>query len=185
MLSMAAWATPVSNTDLKQLFRRYQGLQELSVDFDQTKILKDVPTPLLSKGHLLVKTPDELVWTITSPSFLEVKLSGGNVQITTGKGPDADVQKLSRAQLASNPQSRSLESLTHWLKFDSDFLNSEYAVEKLAANKYLFRPKHESPFNDLSVELAEEGAVHSLEITEKSGDKMIIRFQKPSIKRSK
>lgn len=180
----AATAAPVSAAELKKLFHRYEGLEELSVDFEQTKLLKDVPTPLLSKGHLMVKTPNELAWTLTSPAFLEVKMKGGDVVITSGKGTNADVQKISKAQMAANPQSRSLEGLTHWLQFDATYLKDEYAVEKISNTQYTFKPRHESPFTELKVELGPEDVVKVLELSESSGDKMILRFQKPSIKRA-
>ena len=181
MVSLPAWATPLTSKELDTLFQRYRGLTELSVDFEQTKILKDVATPLVSKGHLLVRTPNELVWTITSPSFLEVKMQDGSVQITSGKGPKADIQKLSRAQLASNPQSRSLDSLSHWLQFDSKFLNSEYQVEKLGANRYKFNPKGESPFASMTAEILADNTVRKIEMNEKSGDQLQIKFANPLI----
>jgi outer membrane lipoprotein-sorting protein len=186
VLAQAASPTVVDHDHLKQLFNRYQGLTELSVDFQQTKILKDVPNHLVSKGHLLVQTPDRLVWTITTPSFLEVLISKGEVQITSGKGPSADVQKVTRAQLASNPQSRSLDGLAHWLKFDSEFLEHEYEVSRLENGRYVFNPRklEESPFIQLTVDLTKSGAVRELDLSEKSGDRLEIYFDEPKIKRA-
>jgi hypothetical protein len=178
-------SAPVAAPELKKLFHRYEGLNELSVDFEQTKLLKDVPTPLISKGHLNVKTPNEVVWTIRSPAFLEVKMKGGDVQITSGTGAGADVQKISKAQMAANPQSRSLEGLTHWLQFDATYLNQEYAVEKISNTQYSFKPRaSDSPFKEMKVELGSEDVVKGVELLETSGDKLILHFQKPSIKRA-
>ncbi len=174
----------VDRENLIQLFRRYRGLTELSVDFQQTKILKDVPNHFVSKGHLFVQTPDRLVWTITTPSFLEVVISKGEVQITSGKGPSADVQKVTRAQLASNPQSRSLDGLAHWLRFDSEFLAQEYNITHQENDRYVFQPRKlgESPFRELTVEIAKNGAVHELDLVEKTGDRLEIHFEEPQIK---
>lgn len=182
----AASGVIVDRPQLKQLFSRYQGLTELSVDFQQTKILKDVPNRLISKGHLLVQTPDRLVWTLTTPAFLEVVIAKGEVQITSGKGASADVQKITRAQLASNPQSRSLDGLAHWLKFDADFLENEYEVTRIENGKYVFNPRkiEDSPFRELIVELAKSGAVRELDMSEKSGDRLEIHFEEPKMKRN-
>jgi hypothetical protein len=179
-------ASIITAVELKNIFSRYQGLTELSVDFQQTKILKDVPNHLISKGRLLVKTPDRLVWTILTPAFVEVVISRGEVQITSGKGATADVQKITRAQLATNPQSRALDGLAHWLKFDTDYLEKEYDVTRRNDGRYSFRPRNlvDSPFLEITVSLAEKSSVRELDLNEKSGDRLEIHFEEPKIQRA-
>lgn len=180
-------AEPTSKTvpeaELKALFSRYSQLKSLSVDFQQIKTLKDIPTKLASQGHLDVVAPNSLIWTVTKPSFLEFKLVGGDAQITSGKGADANVQKFTKAQMASSAQAKSLDGIASWLKFDPTFLTKEYSVTKNADGSLNFTPHklEESPFSSIQLSFAKEAFVKRLRLSEKSGDLIEIEFEKPVI----
>lgn len=173
----------LSEPELKSLFARYANLKSLTVDFEQTKSLKDIPTKLKSQGHLRVEAPSSLVWTLTKPSFLKFELKGGDAQITSGEGADATVQKFSKAQMASSPQAKSLDGIASWLKFDPAYLTKEFTVSRTTGGKLKFAPKDlsNSPFSTIELLLTKDGVVKTLALAEKSGDLIELEFQKPTI----
>lgn len=177
---------PVGETELQALFQKYAGIERLSVDFDQTKTLKDIPTKLKSQGHLEVKAPDALTWTVSKPSFLEFKLVNGDAQITTGKGADASTQKFTKAQMASSAEAKSLDGLASWLKFDSSFLMKEYTVTKDEKGALEFTPRKldSSPFSKIQLEFSKNETVKHLVLIEKSGDTIELEFKNPLIQKS-
>lgn len=185
--SAGAAPQPVGEAELKTLLQKYEGVEEMKVDFDQVKTLKDIPTKLKSKGQLQLKAPDTLIWTLTKPSFLEFKLVKGDAQITTGHGESASVQKFSKAQMASSAQAKSLEGLTSWLKFDAAYIARTFKVTKNETGKLEFIPikAQSSPFSKIELEFSKTQTVQHLTLHEPSGDLIELEFQTPSILKAK
>ncbi len=187
-LATAAFAAPpqpVAEAELQALFAKYADLDRLSVDFTQTKTLKDIPTKLKSSGHLDVQAPDALTWTLLKPSFLEFELVKGDAQITSGTGTDRTVQKFTKAQMASSAQAKSLEGLASWLKFDAGYLLKEYKISKDESGALEFAPKspETSPFAKIHLEFSKTQTVKHLTLSETSGDVIELEFQTPKIQK--
>jgi hypothetical protein len=179
-------AKELSRAELSGVLHRYKDLKELDVTFKQEKIFKDISTRLHSEGSLHVKRPDSLVWTILKPSFIEVQIKAGNVQITSGVGEDRIVQNFKPSQSDKDPASRSLHAVASWFSLEPSALSKDYVVKGLDSGVYSFIPRDQSasPFSSLDISLAGDGHIVKATIHERSGDRLEIQFGTPSFNSS-
>lgn len=178
-----AFAAPreVPATELKTLFQPYASVSELDVDFRQTKTIRGLKTPLKSTGHLKVRQPDLVEWTVLKPSYLQARMQGRKMTLTTGQGENQ------RTQAVPESETGSLSALVAWMRFDVEQLAKDYTVTELGSNWYSFVPQkpESAPLNKIDVELGPERKLKTLVLHEKSGDQIEIAFESPKVKNKK
>lgn len=175
----------MSLPELKQALHFFQSIERLNVTFKSTKILKDINVKIESAGSLLVERPNKVVWSVKTPSPVQVDLDATQIQIQAGTGDTKTIQKLELSALKGTSAENSLAALVSWLKLDADKIYELYLPEKLSKNRYRFttRKQEDSPIRAMEAELGEQGDMRKLKVLEKTGDEMNIRFGIPQIKR--
>lgn len=187
-LSHRVWGDPlVTDAEMAKYLQFYASITHLDVDFKQTKTLVDMGINLKSQGHLVLDRPDKVVWQVTQPSALTVRLDKTSVQIQTGSGPDAQVQTLSigDGQTSADTASNSLAGLAAWLTLDNKALSAQYRIYKKDRDSFRFVPKDRktSPFESLEMTLNTSGHLRALTIHEISHDTIQIDFMTPKLSR--
>ena len=173
----------MTEAQLAQKLRFYQGIRVLDVHFEQRKQLKDMDLTLKSEGELHIERPSRFIWKITRPSPVSVSVSGQELTIVTGSGSTARTQVLKLGDAPSDQAARSLASMVAWLNMDAHVLSHEYRVFAVQAESYRFEPRLKSSagLESLEMDLTHDGQLKQLRIRELSGDRLEIHFDKPRI----
>ena len=177
-----AWAeagNPVTVAELQNALAKYQAIENLEVDFKQTKILKDIQLQLKSEGHLSLSPPGRVEWKILRPQPLSVILVDQKVTMKSASG----TEEYSQAENPSAKDRRSLSSMLIWLKLDAKAIAQSYEVTEMASHLYRFVAKdtHEPVVKALEMKMDESGHVANLLFEEVSGDSIQLAFSKPNI----
>ncbi len=162
-----AWAAepPV---DLDRALRKYQNVKHLHVQFEQTKKLKDLDFEIHSRGELDL-APNRMTWRIHSPSPLSVEWKDGEARI----GDKASVPEKYRSEMGQ---------LLSWLRFDASALARDYAIQRPSPTSFTFSPKKAGGiFKSMQLTLNARGFAETVELTEVSDDRMILKFTHPRI----
>ena len=181
--SSAAASRPVTREELAKQLTYYQSISELNAKFTETKTLKDMALKLESDGELTVVRPvagtthSQVVWRVIHPSALTVTLSEGSVKIVSGDGKTENYAIEGSAK-------ESLKALVAWLKLDPEELIQSYRISQEADGAYRFEPKGEASIAAMVMTLQPGSYLEQLRIEEKSGDSLLIRFQKPTLKKA-
>lgn len=172
-------AAPVTLKELKRVLAYYQSIEQLDVDFKQTKILKDINMKLESEGHLTLKFPDRVEWKVTKPQAMLVELENQKIKITSASGS----QSFSQNENPSAKDRRSFESILNWLRLDADGIYQRYIINSASKRRYNFvaKDKSEPVIKALDMELTGNGHLAKLVFHEVSGDEIHILFNKPKV----
>lgn len=177
-----AWAAEsVAVEDLRTALKQYQGMESLEVDFKQTKSLKDMDFKIESEGHMSLQMPDLVRWQLNKPSPLKVELNRDTITMETGG-------KSNRVETKDIPpaQRREFLNMLNWLKLDADSIAALYTVNRLGPDAFEFIARDQNAmFKTLEMNLNKSGHVKSMRFKEKSGDEMLLRFDKPKVKYAK
>jgi outer membrane lipoprotein-sorting protein len=177
-----AWAAteqPVSVDQLQKALSAYQSIEQLDVDFKQTKTLKDIQLDLKSEGHLTLKLPDLVVWKILKPQPMTVDLDQQKITIHS----PSSTQTFEQSQNPSAKDRRSFATMLTWLKLDAGAIAAKYSVTEPAPRHYRFVSKdpHEPMLKSLEMEMTAAGHVAELTFEEVSGDQIHLHFGKPTV----
>jgi outer membrane lipoprotein-sorting protein len=175
--SAHAASAPLTRDQLAEQLEAYRSIRTLHAHFHETKHLKDLKIDLTSEGELDLERPTRVVWRVTSPSPLTVTLEKDKLSITSdGKREQYEME--GRAK-------ESLKALVAWLELDPDALMANYRVLSLGKDRFRFEPKDtNAPVQSLQMKIRAKGYVERLEIEERSGDSLDIRFDPPRVERS-
>jgi hypothetical protein len=168
-----AGSRSIGKSELASELSYYQSIQTLQTKFHETKTLRDIQLK-----DLTVIRPNKVIWKVTRPSPLTVTLEETRLQILEeGKTESFAIEGEAK---------QALKSLVVWLKLDPDELFATYQISSLGENRFAFVPKslETSPIQRLEMTLRTNSYVERLQIDEKSGDHLDIRFEKPRIERS-
>jgi outer membrane lipoprotein-sorting protein len=178
VLGTVTWAAPrpIEKQELASQLTYYQSIQTLRTKFHEIKTLKEMKLTLESDGELTVIRPSKVIWKVTRPSPLTVILEESRLQILDSEGKGETLAIEGEAK-------KSLKSLVAWLKLDPNELFETYQISDLGENKFRFEPKvpAESPLRALVMQIRPKSYVEQLQIEERSGDSLTIRFEKPRI----
>ena len=190
VLSASSLAAPVSESDLADRLKFYRSVQSLDVRFSQTKKIVDAGMEIASEGRLRLGNPaggenGTVVWEITKPAPVRITLDGKGIDIVNGTGAQASHQHFSSSDMPQEGSAGSFSSLGAWLKLDAHAISENYAVESSESGRYRFTPKKSGgPFAKLELEIGRLGHLERLNIFERSGDEITLRFSKPTVVRS-
>ncbi len=175
----------MEKAELTSLLAYYQSITKLKARFKERKTLKDLSYPLLSEGLLTVQRPDRVVWEITKPSPLVVTLDRKELSIESGAGKTKKREAI--AVEGNDKAAESLKGLVAWLRLDPTALLEEYRIYSLGNHEYEMVPKRAgaTPFDSLTMTLKEGAHLEALSIREKSGDSIVINFERPEIERAR
>lgn len=181
--SLAAWLTAagphtVSRAELTARLKYYRTIGKLETKFHETKRLKNIGTTIESEGELTIVRPSKVIWKVTRPGRLTVELTDGKMRITDPSGKTETYEADASAR-------DSLRSMVAWLKLDPDELLASYRITDLGAETYRFEPKDReaAPVAAMQMKVKPGSYLERLDITEKSGDALEIRFDRPRIER--
>jgi outer membrane lipoprotein-sorting protein len=132
---------------------------------------------LKSKGRLTVEKPNKVLWQITEPSNMTVKIDDKNLEMTTGTGKEADTQKVDISNVPSAMKNMAL--LSSWLRLDATELARDYKISKISDLQFNFEPREDGMFTSFEMTLTPKGHLKSLTIHEKSEDTLRIEFEIP------
>jgi hypothetical protein len=178
----AGTGRPVEETELASRLKFYESIQRLVAKFHETKTIKNMSLKLESDGELTIDRskarPNLVIWKVTRPSPLTVSLTQGKLDIV---GADGKAESYSMEGAARD----SLQALVAWLRLDPEELAKTYLVTDLGGERFRFAPRKgsELPIQSIQMKLEAGSYLEELEIMESSGDRLVIRFEKPRIER--
>jgi len=172
---------PLTSQELQARLKPYLRLKSLDADFVQKKHLADLAMDLPSSGHLSVKKPGPVVWTVLKPSFLEVRITGRDLTMTSMKDGARSEQKISFDQMGSEQGSKGLALLVPWLEMDVEKLLARYTITQTAPDQLRFVPKTGALFKEIGMKLAPNGHLQRLSFSEQNGDSIEIDFKAAKI----
>jgi hypothetical protein len=167
----------MAREQLQLLLKPYLRLKSLRAEFVQKKHLADLNLDLVSTGRLQVDKPEKVLWTVLTPSFLEVAIEKKQLTLTSLKNGTKQIQKISFEQMGSNKDSQGLAILLPWLEMDVDALLKEYRVDSTSPSKIQFTPKNTSLFKTIQLSLGKNKHIETLLFQEKTGDSIAIGFK--------
>lgn len=167
----------IEKPELERLLTGYVKLKKLDSQFVQKKTIQELKLDLLSEGHLVVEKPQKIVWTVTKPSFLEVKINDKNIEMTTLKGTLRQTQIVSLSSIGANQGTQGLSLLVPWLEMNVDKIIEAYSIVELAPSHLRFTPKSGSLFKTIEMRVAKTSHIERLTFYEKNGDSIDITFK--------
>jgi hypothetical protein len=181
LFAFAQWGFAATEVDRAELTKRlsfYHSLSKLTTKFHQTKHLKDVAISLESDGELTVIFPKRVIWKVIHPSPLTVSLEGAQLEITA---KDGETNKIN----VEGEGREAMKALVAWLKLDPDELYNSYRITRIDKNDtYRFEPKAPGPIAALQMQVRAGSHIEKLDLEERSGDRLEIRFEKPRLERA-
>jgi hypothetical protein len=178
-------AKKLSKEELQALLKPYANLKSLKADFVQKKHLSDLGLNLISTGRLEVEKPNRVVWTVLTPSFLEVRIAQKDLTMTTMKDGQKREQKISFDQMGGEQGAKGLALLVPWLEMDVDKLMAQYSIVETAPSQLEFTPSDSALFKTIGMKLAKNGHMRTLTFNERNGDSIQIDFKAAKIENFK
>jgi outer membrane lipoprotein carrier protein len=186
LLCGAASVCVAADRDTEDALERLKSLtasvDTLRCDFTQTTNIPLFANPVESRGKLLFKKPDSLVWEYTSPTAQGLVFSGGKgfrweeeknrrVPFTTAEDP---VASLVAAQMLA------------WIRFDRSWMEARYAVHSGGKDglSFLLIPKNadlRSILASLSIRFADDGVARTILLKEASGGSTTIQLHNVAV----
>jgi outer membrane lipoprotein-sorting protein len=176
-ISAAPATKEVQLSELQSRLRLYTGYKAFETKFNQVKFIKSMNVHLKSKGRLTVEKPNKVLWQITEPSLMTVKIDDKNLEMTTGTGKEANIQKVDIGNVPS--AMKNMAMLSTWLRLDAEELARDYKISKISDLQFNFEPREEGMFTGFEMTLTPKGHLKSLIIHEKSEDTLQIEFEIP------
>jgi hypothetical protein len=174
-------AAPLAKDELQALLKPYVNLKSLKTEFVQKKHLADLKLSLTSTGRLEVEKPHRVVWTVLTPSFLEVRIAEKDLTMTTMKDGQKQEQKISFDQMGSEQGAKGLALLVPWLEMDVEKLLAQYSIVKTGPSQLRFTPRDSTLFKTIEMTLASNGHMRTLTFSEQNGDSIRIDFKAAKI----
>lgn len=183
----SAFANPASHTltrsELQDKLKYYKKINTLHTKFKQVKNLKDLGMELESSGELSLVFPEEVTWTLLTPAYTQLKLSGQTLSLESGELANRKKNTFNLTKELGADISKSLLHLLVWLKIDVDSIFQLYEVVELGTNSYSCKPRNtqDAVFEGLNFVIHPKGHISKLILSEKSGDHLTISFSDPKV----
>lgn len=172
----------MANADFVKQFKAYTAFSALDVKFTQEKTLMELKTPLLSQGSLHVNRGKKLLrWVVTQPSRLVVTIDSKSLTMESGTGSSTQRQVFNLQQM--NSDAKAWKDLSIWIDFDPLEISKHYKVSSVGERGFELKPNviESSPFTSLKIIASAAGYIENMEMIEKSGDVLRLKFSKPKI----
>lgn len=181
LVTSSIFASPATQEvqlpELQSRLRLYKGYRGFETKFNQVKFIKSMNVRLKSKGILTVQKPHKVLWQITEPSKMTVKIDDKRLEMTSGSGKEASTQKVDIGNIPS--AMKNMATLSTWLRMDANELARDYRISKTSDVQFTFEPREEGMFTSFEMTLTPKGHLKSLTIHEKSEDSLQIEFELP------
>lgn len=168
LLLISPFVTALTLDDLQQ---RFAGQPVIRAHFDQTRIIKDLPQPLRSKGEMLIARDKGLLWDQTSPFPMQLLLDDKRmIQAVNGQPPQV-------ISADTNPQMFQFNHLLRALfRADPQVLAQNFRldfVDKGEGRWTLRLTPTTTPLDKIftRIELAGKSYLDSIQLHDKQGDR--------------
>lgn len=161
----------VSALTLDDLQQRFTEQPLIRAHFEQSRTIKSLPQPLLSRGHMLIARDQGLLWDQTAPFVMQLLLDDKRmVQMING-------QPAQTIRAEDNPQ---MFQFTHLLRAlfqaDRNVLEKNFRVEftDLKEGRWALRlTPITTPLDKIfsSIDLAGKTYLESIQLNDKQGDR--------------
>lgn len=166
-------------TVLKKLQSNMGNLDTLSTEFSQIKNLSFLNQRLEIKGRLYLDKPDRFVWQVDSPLEYKMMINGSDMYQW-----DGDTGRTRRISLADDPVFKAAFSqIRLWFSGDYLSMSNDYDISVISQQpvELRFIPLSGSGPEEYMTEVivtfrADQRYIESIEIREKSGDSMTLKF---------
>lgn len=135
--------------------------------YHQTRVLKELNVELKSKGYVIVKGENDIVWMQTEPLLNRIELSKeGTFQIVDNK----------KIELKNPIMEKMVQFMSDFLKGNFNLLNEMFVISEKDEAKLLI-PKDEKMAKVIeSFEIEFKSYIHKFYMSEKSGNGIKILF---------
>lgn len=183
MLPQVASGNPSALTaaELAERLKFYRSVHEFSVEFQETKHLKDMGLDLKSEGRLEVAPPDRVIWQIRKPSPLTVRIDTKRVEIVSGVGKEESRQEVKLDDISGDRRGGGIGSILPWLTLDAERLTADYRVTQIDDQDFRFESRTRP--EKIELRLGKGGVLRRLRLFESSGDSIELSFDNPVVKR--
>lgn len=174
----------IPEAELTQKLSFYQKIKSLNATFHQVKSIKSIGMELKSEGEMELSRPNKVIWTIKKPGFSKVELEGNSIKLTSGEGSEQKSRTMILGKETDPNVSKAILSMMAWMRMDVPEIQKTYVISDLGKDEFRCEPKNPvtSVFAALNFKLHSKGHVETLKIEEKSGDFILIHFDKPSVR---
>jgi len=181
-IPLLAQGIELSSSQIQDQLKVYSSLDSFRTHFKQTKRLKGLNLELKSEGVLTVRRPREIVWEVSKPSPLTLKMNENQLTLIQQGDEGKKEQKWTLGSGNVDAGSKGLDRMVAWLRLDAAEIAREYHVSREASGELICRPKKEEtndPFLSLKLQLRKDGSLSKLFLNERSGDVLEISFTPP------
>lgn len=164
----------VSPSELETKLKQYKSIATLEARFEQHKLLKEGGLNLKSSGRFRMTakpgTPAEVDWTVEKPAYVRLHISEDSLLMS--EKPDQPAKPVPASKEA---QAKIVGHIYAWLTMDSKRISEQFNIERCGYFKLV--PKaNDSPINYIYMYLDKNGLVETVDLAEKSGDRISITF---------
>ena len=182
LVSVISFAQTKEETSagIDKLLNNYRPLGSFAADFTQTKKLVALGMELKGKGQLQVFDDKSIVWQISEPAPMNVRIDAKEIVIKTVVSGKEQKQVFSLTEgIAGNQIAASVKPFLDLFSGSSAGLRERFTIEN-AGTGFSLTPKEQLPIKTLELTPDQSGTyMEHVVIHEKSGDSITYLFSKP------
>lgn len=168
-------ADPETEKALAALQSHTASVASLRCAFTQTTSIPLFSDPVVSRGVLLFKKPDSLVWEYTEPVSQGLAFSGAK-----GFRWEEDRARRTPFTTAKDPVAGLIATqVLAWIRFDREWIEAQYAIQVADSDtaSFLLTPKSEGMrdiVTSLRIRFADDGVAREIMLQEATGGQTVI-----------